>query len=86
MPIVIYKPEEFSSHHVKSIIEVVSTKIKVDSIKTFISETHPTYVIFQITLESGGKPYKVTMMESNGERKVISVSSTHQETETITTI
>ncbi len=86
VPTVIYKPEEFSNSQVKSIVEVVSTKIKVDSIKTFVSETHATYVIFQITFESGGKPYKVTVMESNGEKKVISVSSNHQETEIITTL
>jgi len=79
VPIVIYKPEEFSTTQVKSIVEVVSSRIKVDKIKTFVSETHPTYLTFQITLESGGKLYKVTVMESNGEKKVISVSSAHQE-------
>ena len=56
---------QYETVEVKKVITAVeNSKVKVDKIKKVVTETKPTYVTYTLEVESGSKPYEVTVIDN----------------------
>ena len=59
------KEVEFEKTEVKKVIEVVDkTKVKIDKVSKITTETAPNYVVYNMEVISEGKPFEVTVIDT----------------------